>query len=58
MLEHLGAHVAASDNPLVVLLTVSEDGANEPVDGLAIREDTDDIGTPAELLVEPLLRVV
>jgi hypothetical protein len=39
--------------PLVVLL--GEDGTDEPDNGVAVREDADDVGAPADLLVEPLL---
>ena len=33
-------------------------GTDEACDGRPVREDTDDLGAPADLLVQPLLRVV
>jgi hypothetical protein len=35
-----------------------EDGADEADDGSAVREDADDVGAAADLLVEPVERVV
>src|SRR4051794_34030442 len=55
-LEGLGAHVALGDGPLVGLL--GEQGADEADHSSAVREDPDDVSAPADLLVEPFLRVV
>lgn len=49
------AHVAVGDLPLVVLL--GEDRTDQADDRRAVREDADDVGAPAQLAVEPLLRV-
>jgi hypothetical protein len=54
--EALGGHVAAGDGPLVVLF--GEHGADESDHGVAVGEDPDDVGAPAEFFVEPLLGVV
>ena len=51
--ERLDAHVAPGDGPLVGLL--GQDGAHEADDGLTVGEDADDVGAPADLLVEALL---
>ena len=54
--DRLDAHVAAGDGPLVVLL--GQDRADQADDGGAVGEDADDVGAAADLLVEPLERVV
>jgi hypothetical protein len=54
--DRFGAHVAAGDGPFVVLF--GEDGADEPDDRRAVGEDADDVGAAADLLVQPLERVV
>jgi hypothetical protein len=55
--DRLGAHVAPrGDGPLVVLF--GEQGADETDDGGAVGEDADDVGAAADLLVQPLERVV
>jgi hypothetical protein len=46
-------HVAPADLPLVVLL--GEHRADQADDRLAVGEDPDDVGAPADLLVQPLL---
>jgi hypothetical protein len=46
-----GAHVAAGDGPLVVLL--GEEGADEPEDRGSAGEDDDDVGAAADLLDRP-----
>ncbi len=53
--EDLQADVAANVGPLVVLL--SQHRADEADEGLAVREHADDVGAPADLAVEPFLRV-
>src|SRR4051794_28653461 len=55
-LEGLGAHVTLGDGPFVGLL--GEQRAHEADHAPAVREDPDDVGAPADLLVEPFLRVV
>jgi hypothetical protein len=47
------AHVAARLGPFVIL--PGQDGADEPDDGVAARENPDDVGAPPDLLVQPLL---
>jgi hypothetical protein len=37
---------------------LGQDGADEPDDGVAVREDPDDVGASADLPVEPLVGVV
>jgi hypothetical protein len=54
--EDFWPHIAAGFGPFVVLLR--KDGADEPDDGIAAREDPDYAGAAAYLLVEPFLRVV
>src|SRR5215213_1701575 len=54
--DELGAHVAASDLPLVVLF--GQDGGHQPDRGGAVGEDPDNVGTAADFAVEPLLGVV
>lgn len=49
----VGGHVAPSEGPLVVLFC--EHGAAEADDGLAVREDTNDVGPAPALFVESLL---
>lgn len=43
-------HVAAGDGPLIILL--QHERPDEPDDGLAVGEGTDDIGAPLDLLVD------
>jgi len=50
--EDVEAEVAATFGPLVVLL--GEDGANEADEGVAVGEDPDDVGAPADLPVASL----
>ncbi len=47
-------HVAAGDSPLIILL--QHERPDEPDDGFAVGEDTDDIGAPLDLLVDPFQR--
>jgi len=47
-LERLDAHVALGDRPLVGLL--GQERADQADDRLAVREDADDVGAPADLL--------
>ncbi len=54
--EDLGAHVAALFGPLVGLL--GQHHADQADDRVAVGEDPHDVGAPADLLVQPLLRVV
>src|SRR5205807_1692895 len=49
------AEVAAADRPLVRLL--EHQGADEPDDGLVVREDAGDVGAALDLLVHALGRV-
>jgi len=51
--EDYRAHVGARFGPLVALL--GQHGADEPDDGSRPGEDADDVGTAADLLVEPPL---
>jgi hypothetical protein len=51
--EAFGAHVAAGDGPLVVLL--GEHGADQSNDRRPVGEDPDDVGAPAEFFVQPFL---
>jgi hypothetical protein len=51
--EDLQAHVAMGFGPFVVLL--HQDRADEPDDGVAVGEDADHVGAPAQFAVEPLL---
>jgi len=54
--EDLGPDVAALFGPLVGLL--GQDSADQTDDGPAVGEDPDDVGAPADLLGQPLLRIV
>ena len=54
--EDFRAHIAAGLGPFIVLL--GQHGADQAGDGVAAREDADHVGPPADLLVEPLLRIV
>src|SRR5215471_17655737 len=54
--EYFGSHVAALLGPFIVLL--SQDRADKPDDGVAAREDAHHVGSPADFLVQALLRVV
>jgi hypothetical protein len=54
--EYFGSHVAAGFGPFVVLL--GQDGADEPDDGVAVREDPDDVGPSPYFFIEALLRVI
>ena len=50
-LESFKLHVASLQLPLVVLL--EQERTDEACDGRRVREDSDDIGTAFDLLVEP-----
>ena len=54
--EHLEPDVAPAFGPLVGLL--HQHCADEAHDRVAVGEDADQVGAPADLPVEPLLRVV
>jgi hypothetical protein len=54
--DRFGAYVAAGNLPFVV--SFGEHGADEADDRAAVEEDADDVGAAADLLVEPLERVV
>jgi hypothetical protein len=54
--EDFQAHVAAGFGPFVVLL--GQHRANQADDGVAAGEDADHVGAPADVLVQPFLRVV
>jgi hypothetical protein len=54
--DRFGAYVAAGNLPFVVLF--GEHGADEADDRAAVGEDADDVAAAADLLVEPLERVV
>ena len=54
--ERLLAHVAPSNGLLVVLL--GKHGADEADQSRAVRKDADDVGAPADLPIEPFLRIV
>jgi hypothetical protein len=50
------AHVpSALDRPFIILF--EQERADEPRDGLLVREDADDIGAPLDLAVETLDRI-
>ena len=49
--KSFGAHVAFPDDPFVVLL--DQQGTEEAGDGVAVREDTHDIGATTDLFVKP-----
>ena len=51
--EDVEAEVAAAFGPFVVLF--GQDGADEADQGVAVGEDPDDVGAPADLAVEPFL---
>src|SRR4051795_7631848 len=51
--EDVEAEVVAFFGPFVVLL--GEHGADQPDEGVAVGEDADDVGAPADLAVEPLV---
>jgi hypothetical protein len=51
----LNLHVTTLQLPVVVVL--EQHGANEIGDAVLVGEDTDDVGSPLDLLVEPLERV-
>ena len=51
----LNQHVTTLQLPVVVVL--EQHGANELGDAVLVGEDADDVGTPLDLLVEPLERV-
>src|SRR5438309_4560162 len=53
--HHLNLHIAVLQLPLIVLL--EQYRADQPNDGGLIGEDTDDVGAPLDLLIEPLERV-
>src|SRR5215813_3612347 len=54
--EDFRAHVPAGLGPFIVLLC--QDGANEPDNGIAAREDADHIGSAAYFLIQSLLGIV
>ena len=54
--QQLEAEVAAAFGPPVVLL--GQDGADEADQGVAVGEDPDDVGAPADLAIESFLRIV
>ena len=54
--EDVEAEVAAAFGPFVVLL--GQHGADQADEGVAVGEDADDVGAPADLPVEPLGGVV
>jgi hypothetical protein len=51
--QDVDAEVAAAFGPFVVLL--GQDGADEADQGVAVGEDTDDVGAAADLAVQPFL---
>jgi hypothetical protein len=53
--QDVEAEVAAAFGPFVVLF--GEDGADQSDEGVAVGEDADDVGAPADLAVEPLAGV-
>ena len=53
--EDIEAEIAVGLDPFVVLFR--EDGADESYDRVAVWEDTDDVGPPADFLVQPFLPV-
>src|SRR6476660_2265358 len=54
--QDVEAEVAALLGPFVVLL--GQHGADQADDRVAVGKDPDDVGAPADLSVEPLVRVV
>ncbi len=54
--EDVQAEIAAGFGPFVVLF--GQHGADEADQGVAVGEDTDDVGAPADLFVESFLGVV
>lgn len=54
--EDVRADVAALFGPLVGLL--GQHRGDQTEDGVAVGEDTDDVGAPADLLVQPLLGII
>ena len=50
------AHIAARTAPFVILFR--KDRAHQPKDGIPIRKDRDNICTPSNFTVRPLLRIV
>jgi hypothetical protein len=53
--DRLGREVAASDEPLVALFDAGHPG--EPDQAAVVWEDADDVGAPADLLVEAFERI-
>jgi hypothetical protein len=53
--DRLGGEVAAADQPFVVLFDAKHSG--EADEGAVVGEDADDVGAPADFLVEALERV-
>jgi hypothetical protein len=49
--EDVESEVAAAFGPFVVLF--GQDGAGEADQGIAAGEDSDDVGAPADLAVQP-----
>jgi hypothetical protein len=54
--QHIKSKVAAAFDPFVVLF--GQHGADEANDSRAVREDSDDVGAAADLLIETFLRIV
>jgi hypothetical protein len=54
--EHVETEIAAPLDPLIVLH--GEDGSDEADQRGAVGEDPDHIGSPADFLIEALLRIV
>ena len=55
-LEDLQSEIAATFDPLVVLL--GEHRADESDQGVAVREDADDVGAPTDLPVQAFLGII
>lgn len=55
-MQDVEGEVASPFGPFVVLL--GEDGPDQARHGVAVGEDPDDVGAPADLLVQPLVGVV
>jgi hypothetical protein len=53
--QNVEGEVAASFGPFAVLL--GQDGADEADEGVAVGEDPDDVGAPADFAVQPLLGI-
>ena len=55
LLHRVDAEVAASDEPLIVLL--DHDAGGQADERGVVGEDPDDVGAPADLAVDPFERV-